>query len=282
MSLVTLITATSALARRIDHTELAMVLGMAEACRRAGIEDVRVWPVDGTSAVLCEAGSPFNKVIGLGFGDQPDERAWEEIERAHRERGVRVQVELATLADPRVATSLTARGYRLVGFENVLARRLDDRVEAAPGDGVPVSVVGAAELPAWTEAVITGFLCPDRPDGPPAHEVFDREALERTYVRVGDLAGIVRHLARLDGVAAGGASLYVREGIALFCGAATLPAYRRRGVQGALLRARIGHARNAGCDLAVVTTEPGSKSQQNVQRAGFELVYSRAILVLEA
>jgi hypothetical protein len=28
-----------------------------------------------------------------------------------------------------------------------------------------------------------------------------------------------------------------------------------------------------------VTTMPGSKSQQNVQRAGFELLYARAILV---
>jgi hypothetical protein len=28
-----------------------------------------------------------------------------------------------------------------------------------------------------------------------------------------------------------------------------------------------------------VTTEPGSKSQQNVQRQGFELLYSRAVLV---
>jgi len=30
-----------------------------------------------------------------------------------------------------------------------------------------------------------------------------------------------------------------------------------------------------------VTTQPGSKSQQNVQLAGFELVYSRAVLVLQ-
>ena len=30
---------------------------------------------------------------------------------------------------------------------------------------------------------------------------------------------------------------------------------------------------------AVVTTQPGSKSQQNVQRRGFHLLYTRAILV---
>ncbi|ORT53252.1 hypothetical protein UK99_02630 [Frankia casuarinae] len=34
----------------------------------------------------------------------------------------------------------------------------------------------------------------------------------------------------------------------------------------------------AGCDVATVTTQPGSKSQQNTQRAGFDLLHTRAIL----
>jgi hypothetical protein len=32
-------------------------------------------------------------------------------------------------------------------------------------------------------------------------------------------------------------------------------------------------------DIAVVTPQPGSKSQQNVQRQGFDLLYARAGLV---
>ena len=53
-------------------------------------------------------------------------------------------------------------------------------------------------------------------------------------------------------------------------------------MQGALLAARLEIAADAGCDVAVVITEPGSKSQENVQRQGFELLYARAILVREA
>ena len=64
-------------------------------------------------------------------------------------------------------------------------------------------------------------------------------------------------------------------------GAATAPAHRRRGVQTALLSARLADAAAAGCDIAVVTTQPGSKSQQNVQRRGFDLLYTRAVLVRE-
>ena len=53
-------------------------------------------------------------------------------------------------------------------------------------------------------------------------------------------------------------------------------------LQGALLAARLEIAAEAGCDVAVVITEPGSKSQENVQRHSFELLYTRAILVREA
>ena len=86
-------------------------------------------------------------------------------------------------------------------------------------------------------------------------------------------------VVRLNGSIAGGGSLRFDAGIAQFTGAATLPAFRRRGVQTALLRWRLEHARAAGCDVAIVTTQPASKSQQNVQREGFQLLYSRQLLV---
>jgi hypothetical protein len=34
--------------------------------------------------------------------------------------------------------------------------------------------------------------------------------------------------------------------------------------------------------VAIVTTEPGSRSQENAQRQGFALLYARAILIKEA
>ena len=275
------ITATTSLASRIDHCELSMVTGMAEVSRASGVEDVQVWPVAGGAAVLAGPGSPFNKVIGAGFSDPGESADWTRIEQEHRARQVKVQVECSTLADPRMAAMLTGRGYRLVGFENVLARRLSDDVNVIGTSEVSVSVVDGDDRPLWMETLTTGFLHPDVFDGPVSHESFDRSALERAYELFGALPGVVRLLARRQMEVAGGGSLYVHDGIALLCGAATLPAHRRRGVQAALLQARLAHARAVGCELAVVTTQPGSKSQQNVQRAGFELIYSRAILVHE-
>lgn len=269
------LTATTAMAARIDKAELSLVLAMADAVRASGL-DVQAWPVGGSFAVLAEPGSPFNKLIALGFGEAVDEAALTEIERQHAARGARLQVELATLADPAVGRVLTRRGYELAGFENVLGRRLDDVVPLS--SDVTIELVSPAQDAVWRDTVTDGFLQPDVFDGPESHESFDRAALDRTYRYFAAVPHVSRSLAHLDGIVAGGASLYLHDRTALLCGAATLPASRRRGVQSALLRARLVAARDAGCELAVVTTQPGSKSQENVQRAGFELLYARAIL----
>ena len=78
---------------------------------------------------------------------------------------------------------------------------------------------------------------------------------------------------------AGGADFLITDGVAQLAGAATTPAHRRHGVQTALLAARLEDAKAAGCDIAVIVTQPGSKSQQNAQRRGFHLLYTRATLV---
>jgi GNAT superfamily N-acetyltransferase len=80
-------------------------------------------------------------------------------------------------------------------------------------------------------------------------------------------------------VLAGGADFRITDGIAQLAGAATAPAHRRHGVQSALVAARLADAHAAGCDVAVIITQPGSKSQENAQRRGFDLLYTRATLV---
>ena len=42
---------------------------------------------------------------------------------------------------------------------------------------------------------------------------------------------------------------------------------------------RLADAAAAGCDVAVITTQPGSRSHHNAQRQGFDLLYTRAVLV---
>jgi len=125
----------------------------------------------------------------------------------------------------------------------------------------------------------TAFAHADTFDGPPSHEQFSRDVVEQAMMDWARIDGSVGYLAYLDGVTAGAGTLRLDSGLAQLSGAATVPEYRRRGIQTMLLRARLVDAARNGCDLAVVTTQPASKSQENVQRAGFSLLYPRAILV---
>jgi GNAT superfamily N-acetyltransferase len=176
---------------------------------------------------------------------------------------------------------LAPRGYRFAGCENVLGLPLADRLSQPMPAGVEVAESGMDEFAEWLDAVVTGFAHPDD-QGVPSDEQFPREMMERVMGDFAGAPGFSRYLARRNGrngEIAGGASLRMDGGVALLCGAATLPAHRRRGVQTALLLSRLDLAREAGCDVAVVTTQPGSKSQENVQRQGFQLLYTRAVLV---
>jgi GNAT superfamily N-acetyltransferase len=274
--------ASTELARRVEATERDLVEACVEAvARRTGADRVFARRIAGGLATCVGRESPLNKVAGLGFGGMPAEEELAAVETQFAARGAPVQVELCALAESGIAERLTRRGYALVGFENVLGRRLtaaetfetrgDVTVERNAGSG------GGRELDGWIDVVARAFATPDA-QGLASHESYPREEIERVMRDLAGARGLVRYLARREGEPAGGASLRTNGGIALLCGAGTLPAHRRRGVQRALLERRLADAASAGCELAVVTTLPGSKSQENVQRHGFELLYTRAIL----
>lgn len=276
--------ATASLARRIERAEAGLILeAVRSAARRVPPDQVVLRELHGGVAAYVEPAAPFNKVAGLGFEGVPSADALDALEQEFAIRHSPVQVELSTLADPGVGRTFTQRGYELVGFENVLGLPLaaSSTFEAVPG--VDVTRAADDESPAWLDTVATGFMSPDTFDGPPSHEaVIPRDVLDRVFGDTIAAPGFERYLARRGGAIAGGASLRIEHGVAQLSGAATLPEHRRLGVQTALLRHRLAEAARRGCDVAVVTTQPGSKSQENVQKAGFALLYARAILIKPA
>lgn len=225
--------------------------------------------------------SPFNKVVGAGFDGALNDEDLDAVEALFERYGCAVQFELSTLADPAVAQHLTRRGYTLVGFENVLGVPLVPTPPDRAVAGIDVLAIDRDdedEYRVWLEVDVEASATPDGA-GITAHEEFSAEAVRQAVRAMSSTSGFVALLASIDGSAAGSASLRLCGGVAQLCGAATLPKFRRRGVQTSLLSARLALAAAAGCELAVVTVQPGSISQQNVQRLGFQLLYSRSILV---
>lgn len=271
--------ASTALAARLERAESRLLMDGAEAARRRH-PDLEVFSreISGGVATWTGEGSPLNKVAGLGFAGPLDEVALAEVEQELSRRGAPVRVELSCLAEPGLTALLTRRGYTLEGFENVLGLSLRGWTAPRAPAGLVIEHSRLDELTAWLDVVVAGFAAPDQ-QGLPSDEAFPREALERVMGDLVSAQGFVRYTARRGGELAGAASLRRCEGVAQLCGAATLPAHRRQGIQSALLATRLAEACEAGCDVAVVTTQPGSKSQENVQKQGFDLLYTRAVLV---
>jgi ribosomal protein S18 acetylase RimI-like enzyme len=261
------------LASRIELAEAKLTRALAH-----GVIDppAAVRDVGGGISAVSRPGSPINKIVGIGFDGDLTVRALEAVETDWRARREPVRVELSTLAAPSVGAMLTARGYRLEGFENVLGLALATRIPM-PQPEIAVDAVLEGDDESWLDTVIRGFSHPD--GSGVTNEVIPREAIEPIMEDFRRTSGMLRWLARFDGETAGAASLRIDSGIAQLCGATTLPKFRRRGVQRALLEVRLSLAAAAGCDVAVITTSAGSQSQANAQNPRFALLYARAILV---
>jgi GNAT superfamily N-acetyltransferase len=78
---------------------------------------------------------------------------------------------------------------------------------------------------------------------------------------------------------AGVAVMYINNNIASLTFAATIPEYRRRGLLSAFLRKRIHEAALAKCDLVIGQAAYASTSQNNMERAGMRIGYTRATWV---
>lgn len=235
--------------------------------------------IAGGCAGYAGPGVPVNKISGVGFGGVPDAVKMAAIEQRYRERECDVVVEIATHADPAVLAFYMDRGYRLLGFEDVLGIELPTPEGKRAPEVELVTVAPGDEREPWFDCLIEGFAVPDE-QGVPSHEDFPRDFVREIMRDLATIPNFTAYLARIDGADVGGGSLRTHGAIAHLCGAATLPAARRRGVQTTLLTERLQAASAAGCELAVSVTNAGSKSQQNMVRQGFALLFSRAILQL--
>jgi len=214
-------------------------------------------------------GSPINRAIGFGLGEPFDEDTLSQVEGFFSRHNTAPSFDVCPLAERSWLRLLEQRGYRLEKFFNVLALSLAEEIPFISGPaGVTVlqTQTGQAELWIYTTAV--GFGESD----PPSTEELEVMA-PNFHSQIG-----TSYLAWVDDQPAGGGGMFISEGVVELGGASTRPEFRRRGVQTALLYQRLHDARQLGCDLALVMTRPGSDSQRNIQRAGFELAYTKAVL----
>jgi hypothetical protein len=258
------------LARRLEAAEaagrVAMALAHARLHPHAGAAALAI--ADGF-AVFHPLSTNSTAAFGLGLHGPVADADLDSAEGFFRGRGLASRVQLCPLADPSLPGLLGRRGYRLAEWTSVLARPLGPPPPADGAGPLEVRQVDPADADLWAEVVTRGYS--GRTAVTPAEREWGTLAFH--------LSTVACFLCRLAGEPAGAAAVAVHEGVATLFAAGTLPAFRRRGVQAGLLRARLAHAAAAGCDLATTGTEPGSTSQRNAERQGFQVAYTRGLMV---
>ncbi len=259
-----------ALARRLEasDTQTGMEYVSAFARRHPSVGAV-VEEIAGGAALFAGVGSPITQAVGLGLSGPVSSADLDRLDGFYRDRRAAAQIVLCPFADSSFVAALGRRGYPLAEFENVLLRPIapGERIPEPP-QGIEVRAVGREGAATWTHVVARGFFETEDP----SPEILSMIA------GLFEAGSNQAFIAWIDGEPVGGGGLKIRDGLASLMGSSTLPAFRNRGIQGALHRVRLARAVAAGCDLATVGTKGGSVSQRNAERVGFRVAYTRAVL----
>ncbi len=250
------------LARRLEAAESANITAIARALSRDYAE-AAFQPFAGGTAVFAGIDSPMTHALGIGLGGPVAESEMEAMEAFFHDRGSACLIDLCPMADSSVIAFVQSRPYRVIEFNNVLARKIDreETLQRSPG----IRSATGGELPIWARVVAEGFS----ENIPPNDEAVDSMAATCAAGQCW-LAGLSEPI--------GGAGMGTHHGVALFYGDSILLSARGRGWQTALIAERLKAARQQACDLAMVSVLPGSGSHRNYVRAGFQLIYMRVNL----
>ena len=176
----------------------------------------------------------------------------------------RCWVEVVQSTPVAVTNEMISTGFRVESYASTL---YSAPLPAPAHHNVDVSDVIETGLDEFLDTLNTGF-------GTPSQVLPGMRANQRFWSQVPTW-----HLfmARVDGVAAGAAVLSVHDDTAYLAAASTLPAFRNRGIQSALISARVARAQALGCTVVTGQAAWGSSSQSNMQRAGMQISHVRTL-----
>lgn len=261
----------------LDLAEIAQLEERRQADLLAAVAPL-VRPFAGGVMGFHEPGSWQNQASGAGLAGPVSDDEIDAMVDFYVSRGVEPRVELSPFADASLIAGLGARGFVVREFEHVLARELplDEDLDACLPFGRPaglelaiVDKSDAAAIERAVEATLRGFY----PDTELPKPMVD--ACRSTLL----LDSTLTFVARIDGELAAAGSLSRGARVASLMGVSTQTAFRRRGIQQALIVARLAAARERGCVLTTIGSRPGTSTERNAIRLGFRVAYTKVIVV---
>jgi len=261
----------AAVAARLEWAQAATCRAVAAAMALREPHSSAGWHESSAGmAIFAGVGSPLTQGMAMGLRGPVSTNELDAIE-AHLcpFGGGPRQVEACAFADPSLFALLAERGYRVSEWQLVWTRPVPDEPLAPPPPELSIRRVQAGEEELYCRVTLAGALeTEDVPDS--AIGLILPWAFAEGYEP---------YLAWLGDEPIGGGTLCLGGGVAFVGGSSVRPQFRRRGAQGALIRARLDRARALGFTLACSNTQPASASRRNMDRHGFAIAYPKVVMV---
>ena len=252
----------------LDIAEIARHEEAREARTLAEVADVAE-PIAGGQMCFAGKSSHANQAMGLGMNGPVDPATIQRLITFYESRGVEPRIELCPLADESLIRGLADQQFVVRDFETVLACDLE-HTTLPPAPEVTVQRVNPTDeqqIQRYTDIAIQGF------------SVEVTEPFRRTVRRALLHPENRTFAAVIDDQWAGVGSCQLSVPCAAMSGMTTLEQFRRRGCQHALMIARLESAKRAGCRYVCIHSKPHVATARNAMRLGFQVVYTKAILV---
>ncbi|HEV8606515.1 MAG TPA: GNAT family N-acetyltransferase [Tepidisphaeraceae bacterium] len=256
----------------LNISELAILEESRQARAVAAVADV-VEPLAGGLLSFSGPGSYSNQAVGLGMTAPVTGPELDQLCAFYESRGFQPQIELCPYAHESLIRGLAVRNFVIKDFETVLARDMTIPLDAQISAEIQINQVNPSDdsqVETLLQIVADGFTITNR-------DIFRQHARKALAY-----PNTFAYIASLDGVPAAGGSCELTAPCGALFGMTTLDSHRNRGLQRALMIARLTAAQQSGCKYVTIGSKPDSPTGRNALRIGFQVAYTKAILIRPA
>lgn len=256
------------LAKRLEKSEIDM---MQSRLRNIQEQENNPMGIDiqtfGSAVAFSAKGIPgpsFNTVKGITFTDTKE---IDEIISYYEKQEIPCRFEITPAhSTPELFHYLSKMGFYQTDFHTTLYGS-PHLIDTNDSNEIIIRDLGEDEFHTFGDIYVKSFGMPS----------FTLEGVSQNNKVLYGKKGWHFYVACINNIPAAIGVLYTNKKNASLAASATLPYFQGRGCHTALLKQRMHVANQVGCELVVGQARFGSISQNNMERAGMKIAYTKAI-----
>jgi len=256
----------------LNIAELALLEESRQARAVAAIASVTE-PLAGGLLCFEGPGAHCNQAVALGMSGPVSGPDLDHLCHFYEARGFQPQIELCPYAHESLVRGLALRNFVIKDFETVLARDMGLPPPPPLDPQIQITQLNPddeTQLETFLKIVVDGF-------GVPSIDSFRKLARKALHY-----PNTFAYLASIDGIPAAGGSCELSAPCGALFGMTTVEKFRNRGLQRALMITRLNAAQQSNCKYVTIGSKPDSPTGRNALRLGFQVAYTKAILIRPA